>query len=87
MAGADLARIFAIRYEGRIVANDNTVRVNNLSLQIEKLRFRDLFAKCRIEILKHVNGNYAVIWKKRVIGRYDQNGQALGSNPGGQPLG
>jgi hypothetical protein len=30
--GADLGRIFAIRPEGRVVANDNTIRGNNLTL-------------------------------------------------------
>ena len=47
--------------------------------------FRHHFAKCRVDVLEHLDGTYAVIWKKRVIGRYDHNGQALGCNPGGQP--
>lgn len=84
-AGADLRRIFAIRHDGRTVANDNTVRVNNLSLQIEKSRFRDHFAKCRVDVLEHLDSTYAIIWKKRVVGRYDSQGQALSINPGGQP--
>ena len=83
--GADLARIFAIRHEDRTVANDNTVRVNKLSLQIEPSRFRHHFAKCRVDVLEHLDRTYAVIWKKRVIGRYDVQGQVLGINPGGQP--
>jgi len=83
--GADLDRIFAIRHEDRTVANDNTVRVNKLTLQIEPSRFRHHFAKCRVDVLEYLDGTYAVIWKKRVIGRYDHNGQALGCNPGGQP--
>jgi hypothetical protein len=84
-AGADLTRIFAIRHEGRTVANDNTVRVNNLTLQIEKSRFRDHFVKCRVDVLEHLDSTYAVVWKKRVIGRYDAYGQALKMNSGGQP--
>jgi len=82
--GADLDRIFAIRHEDRVVANDNTVRVNNLALQLEKSRFRDHFAKCQVDVFEHLDGTYAVVWKKRVIGRYDSQGQAL-TNPGGQP--
>ena len=81
--GADLDRIFAIRHDGRMVANDNTVRVNNLTLQLEKSRFRDHFAKCRVDVFEHLDGTYMVAWKKRTIGRYDQNGRDL--NPGGQP--
>jgi hypothetical protein len=83
--GADLDRIFAIRYDGRVVANDNTVRVNHLILQLEKSRFRDHFVKCRVEVFEHLDGTYAVFWKKRVIGRYDAQGQALMINPGVQP--
>ena len=83
--GADLDRIFALRHEGRVVANDNTVRVNHLILQLEKSRFRDHFAKCQVDVFEHLDGTYAVVWKKRVIGRYDSQGQTL--NPGGQPPG
>jgi len=83
--GADLARIFAIRHEDRTVANDNTVRVNKLTLQIEPSRFRHHFAKCQVDVLEHLDRTYAVIWKKRVIGRYDVQGQILRINPGGQP--
>ncbi len=83
--GADLVRIFAIRHEDRTVANDNTVRVNHLTLQIEPSRFRHHFAKCRVDVLEHLDGTYAVVWKKREIGRYDVQGQILRINPGGRP--
>ena len=83
--GADLDRIFAIRYEDRVVANDNTVRVNNLTLQIDKSPFRQHFAKCRVDVLEHPDDTYTVVWQKRVIGRYDSRGQTLSINPGGQP--
>jgi hypothetical protein len=83
--GADLDRIFAICYENRLVANDNTVRVNNLTLQIEKSPFRQHFAKCRVDVWEHLDDTYSVVWQKRVIGRYGPQGQALGRNPGGQP--
>ena len=39
-SGADLDRIFAIRCEDRVMANDNTGRANKLTLQIEKSLFR-----------------------------------------------
>ena len=38
-----------------MVANGNTVRVNNLSLQLEKSRFRDHFAKCRVDIFARLD--------------------------------
>jgi len=80
---ADLDRIFAIRHDGRVVANDNSLRVNNLTLQLEKSRFRDHFAKCRVDVFEHLDGTYTVVWKKRTLGRYDENGRLL--LPGGQP--
>jgi hypothetical protein len=52
---ADLDRIFAIRHDDR-VGNDNPLRVNNLTLQIEKSRFRDHFVKCRVEVFEHLDG-------------------------------
>ena len=60
-------------------------RKNKLTLQIEPSRFRHHFAKCRVAILEHLDGTYAVIWKKRVIGRYDVKGQILRINPARQP--
>ena len=54
--GADLIRIFTIRHEDRTVANNNTVRINQLTLQIEPSRFRHHFAKCRVDILDHLDG-------------------------------
>jgi hypothetical protein len=83
--GAALDRIFALRHDDRVVANDNTLRVNNLTLQLEKSRFRDHFAKCRVDVFEHLEGTYAVIWKKRVIGRYDSQAHNLATKAGGQP--
>jgi transposase len=77
--GADLEHIFAIRHEDRMVANDNTVRVNNLILQIEKSPYRNHFVKCRVEVVEHLEGTYSVTWKKRIIGRYDMEGRPLGT--------
>ncbi len=74
-AGADLDRIFAIRHEDRVVANDNTIRVNNLTLQIEASRFRTHFVKCRVEVCEHLDGTYTVVWRKRIIGRYNDHGR------------
>lgn len=86
--GADLDRIFAIRYDDRTVALDNTVRANSLVFQIEKSPYRANFARCRVAVLEHLDDQYSVIWKGRVIGRYDREGIAMGfphcGNPDGQ---
>ena len=74
--GADLDRIFAIRYE-RKVSNDNTIKVNNLVLQLEKSRFREHFVRCEVDVFEHLDETYSVVWNKRIIGRYDNEGNAL----------
>ena len=83
--GADLDRIFSIRHEGRVVAKDNTVRVNNLVLQLEKSPFRTTFAGCRVDVLEHRDGTYKILWKNRAIGKYTAQGQKV--EPETKPLG
>lgn len=76
--GADLDRIFAIKHE-RMVAADNTVRVNGLVLQIEQSLYRTSFAKCKVEVYEHLEGTYSVDWKKRLIGRFNPEGKNMAS--------
>ncbi len=78
--GADLNRIFALKQE-RQVAADNTIRVDNLVLQIERSPFRTSFAKCEVEVYQHLNGTYSVDWKGRCVGRYDDKGEKLSEGP------
>jgi transposase len=77
-SGADLNAIFSIRHTGRRVDNDNTVHVNNLTLQIPKSAYRSHFVKCEVDVLEHLEGGYSVVWKKRVIGKYDAVGTEMG---------
>jgi len=83
--GANLDRIFSIRYQDRTVANDNTVQVNNLKLQIEKSPFRVNFCQCKVNVFQHLDGTYTAEWNKRIIGRYDEKGKNLLNQAGGQP--
>lgn len=78
--GADLERIFAWRYK-RLVAADNTVRVNGLLLQIEPSPYRTSFAKCQVEVYRHLDGTYSVDWQHRCVGRYDDKGKNLSASP------
>ena len=81
--GADLNRIFAIRYDESKVAMDNTVRANSLVFQIEKSRYRASFARCLVDVYEHLDGAYSIVWKGRVIGRYDSEGTNLGLSHSG----
>lgn len=75
--GYDLDRIFSIHHDDRKVANDNTVRVNGLVLQIKKSPFRPTFAQCSVDVHEQLDGAYTIIWKERSIGRYDKTGNPL----------
>jgi len=83
--GADLERIFSIHQGSRKVGNDNTIKVNNLVLQIEKSRYRDHFVRCKVEVFEHLEGGYIVMWDNHIIGRYDCEGRCLNEQSGGQP--
>lgn len=77
---ADLDLIFSIIHKGRSVYADNTVRINGLVLQIEQSCYRISFAKCKVDIYEHLDGSYSIIWKKRVVGRYNAEGKLISLN-------
>ena len=54
-SGKDLERIFAVQQE-RVVNQDNTVRIANRTLQIEKSKWRSTLAKCRVLVCEHLDG-------------------------------
>ena len=54
-SGKDLERIFAVQQE-RVVNQDNTVRIVNRMLQIEKSKWRSTLAKCRVLVCEHLDG-------------------------------
>jgi hypothetical protein len=72
--------IFSIIHKDRTVYADNTVRVNGLVLQIEKSPYRISFARCKVDIYEHLDGTYSVVWKKRVLGRYNAEGKLIYQN-------
>lgn len=80
--GCDLDRIFSIREE-RVVSRDNTVKINNLILQLSKSPYREHFVRCRVDVLEGLEGGgYTVVWNRRVIGRYDVRGQSQTTSTG-----
>lgn len=82
---ADLDLIFSIIHKDRTVYADNTVRVNGLVFQIEKSPYRICFARCKVDIYEHLDGTYSVVWKKRVLGRYNAEGKLIYQNKGPAP--
>ena len=72
----DLERIFSLQFE-RSVNRDNTVSFQNLSLQIERVRWRATLAGCQVVVHQHLNGTLSLTHGPHCLGRYDSSGTPL----------
>jgi transposase len=72
----DLERIFSLQFE-RSVNRDNTVSFQNLSLQIERVRWRATLAGCQVVVHQHLNGTLSLTHGPHCLGRYDAGGTPL----------
>ncbi len=78
--GKNLNLIFSIK-EQRTVAADNTVRWNNLILQIQPSKFRFSFAKCNVTVHELLDGTLTVVYGPHIIGTFNQAGAHLTKQP------
>jgi transposase len=76
----DLERIFSLQFE-RSVNRDNTVSFQNLSLQIERVRWRATLAGCQVMVHQHLNGTLSLTHGPHCLGRYDGGGAPLPAKP------
>ena len=81
----DLERIFSLQFE-RSVNRDNTVSFQNLSLQIERVRWRATLAGCQVVVHQHLDGTLSLTHGPHCLGRYDADGVPL-SNKASTELG
>jgi len=65
----DLDLVFALKYE-RTVNRDNTVSFQNLSLQIERVRWRATLAGCNVTVHQHLDGTLSLTYGPHRLGRY-----------------
>src|SRR6202795_80409 len=72
----DLERIFSLQLE-RSVNRDNTVSFQNLSLQIERVRWRATLAGCQVVVHQHLDGTLSLTHGPHCLGRYDGGGAPL----------
>src|SRR5258707_3256158 len=90
----DLDLIFALQFE-RTVNRDNTVSFQNLSLQIEPVRWRASLAGCTGMVHQHLDGTHSLTHGPHRLGQYSAQGVALtagkmavrpamGKKPGGK---
>jgi transposase len=74
--GTELEKIFSQQHD-RVVDNDNTVRYENLCLQIQQQAFRFSLARCRVLVCEHLDQAITVHYGHHVLGRYNSAGQSL----------
>src|SRR6202795_2573359 len=74
--GKDLERIFSLQFE-RTVNRDNTVSFQNLTLQIEPVRWRGTLAGCTVTVRQHLDGTLSLSYGPHCLGRYDERGGAI----------
>src|SRR5438445_6104676 len=72
----DLEQIFSLQFE-RSVNRDNTVSFQNLSLQIERVRWRATLAGCQVIVHQHLDGTLSLTHGPHCLGRYTAQGAAL----------
>src|SRR5215471_18595478 len=65
----DLDWIFSIQHE-RTVNQDNTIALDNRILQIEKTRWRNTLAGCRVTVYEHLNGSLVVRFGPHEVARF-----------------
>jgi hypothetical protein len=74
--GSHLAEILCVQEE-RVVANDNTVRYQGLSLQIPQDPHRFHYVKVTVRVHAYPDGTLAVFHGPRCLARYDADGRLI----------
>jgi transposase len=72
----DLELIFSMQHE-RVAGKDNTVRIANLCLQIERTSWRNSLAGCRVKVHQHFDETFTILYAGRSVGRYSNEGAPL----------
>jgi transposase len=72
----DLDLIFSLQFE-RMVNRDNTVSFQNLTLQIEPVRWRATMAGCNAVVHQHLDGTLSLTHGPHRVGHYTAQGTAL----------
>jgi len=69
----DLERVFSIQTE-RTVNRDNTVKFNNLVLQIDRQTWRSSIEGCRVVVYQHSDDTITIGFGPHQLGKYSQDG-------------
>ncbi len=74
----DLDLVFSLQFQ-RAVNQDNTVSFQNLTLQIERVKWRGTLAGCQVTVHQHLDGNLTITHGPHRLGRYTAQAAALDS--------
>jgi len=72
----DLDWVFALQHR-RTVNQDNTITLDNRTLQIESNRWRDTLAGCKVTVYEFLDGNLAVRYGPHEVARFEAASSAL----------
>jgi transposase len=72
----DLEQVFSLQFE-RTVSRDNTVSFQNLSLQIQPVRWRGTLAGCTLIVHQHLDGTLSLRYGPHLVGCYNVQGWPL----------
>ena len=73
----DLDLVFALQFE-RTVNRDNSVRFQDLTLQIERQSWRGTLAGCNVTVHHHLDGAISLTYGPHRLGQYTADGDLLG---------
>ena len=71
---ADLDRVFSVQVE-RTVGRDNTVKYKNLTLQIDRQKWRSSMEGCRVTVHQHLDGTITIGYGPQTVGHYTLDGR------------
>ena len=69
----DLDLIFSLHFQ-RTVNQDNTVTLQNLTLQIERVSWRGTLAGCQVTVHQHLDQSLSITYGPHRLGRYTAQG-------------
>lgn len=72
----DLDLIFSLQFQ-RTVNRDNTVNFQNLTLQLQRVRWRGTLAGCQVTVHQHLDQTISLTYGPHRLGRYTAQGQAI----------
>jgi hypothetical protein len=72
--------VFSLQWQ-RTVNRDNTVTLQNLTLQIERVSWRGTLAGCNVTVHQHLDETLSISYGPHSLGRYTAAGEPIVTVP------